>query len=193
MPEENKNNQPNLYSAKEMKKVLQTSEIALWLETYDDIFSDFDPRPYAQRALSDDFLLEAMKASRDRGQDSCELKFLIAPEVRSHTHESVIKKRLHDYFIKQHHIFEKERKGIIKKGFLFIISGVLLMLIGTLISVFYLGKHFIFSFLVVLIEPAGWFLFWEGLNHAIYESKRNSPNLNFYKKMSKCKISFLSY
>ncbi|HBU06726.1 MAG TPA: hypothetical protein DEB09_01455 [Candidatus Magasanikbacteria bacterium] len=185
--------QPNLYSAKEIKKVLQTSEIALWLEGYDDIFSDFDPSPYSQRALSDDFLLEAMKASRDRGKDSCELKFLLAPEARSHAHETVIKKRLHDYFIKQHHILEKERKDIVKKGFWLITSGIFFMLLGSFISAFYLGKHFIFNFLVVLIEPAGWFLFWEGLNHTIYESKKNKPNLTFYQKMAKSKITFLSY
>lgn len=193
MPEEINKRQPDLYSAKELKRVLQTSEIALWLEGYDDIFSDFDPSPYSHRILSDDFLLEAMKASRDRGKDGGELKFLIAPEVRNHNHEAIIKKRLHDYFIKQYHLLEKERKGIISKGFLFIICGVLLMLFGSVISAFYLDKHFIYNFIFVLVEPAGWFLFWEGLNHAIYESKKNQPNLNFYKKMSKCKISFLSY
>ena len=34
--------------------------------TYDAMFSVFDPRPYAQRALSDDFLNEAKRAVRDR-------------------------------------------------------------------------------------------------------------------------------
>jgi len=34
------------------KKLLQLSEISLIIDTYDDIFSDFDPRPYSQRALA---------------------------------------------------------------------------------------------------------------------------------------------
>ena len=33
--------------------------VSLWLDTYEDIFSDFDPRPYGQRALSEDFVAEA--------------------------------------------------------------------------------------------------------------------------------------
>ena len=42
----------------ETEKLLQQSEISLLLDSYDDIFSDFDPRPYNQRALSQDFLAE---------------------------------------------------------------------------------------------------------------------------------------
>ena len=49
------------------------------------------------------------------------------------------------------------------------------------------------SFLVVLLEPAGWFLFWEGLDLTIFSSKKIKPDLNFYEKMSKCYITFLSY
>ena len=35
----------------EKQKLLEISEISLLLDSYDDIFSDFDQRPYAQRAL----------------------------------------------------------------------------------------------------------------------------------------------
>ena len=59
------------------KKLLQLSEISLIIDTYDDIFSDFDPRPYSQRALSDDFLLEARKASKDKVSGTFELNFLV--------------------------------------------------------------------------------------------------------------------
>ena len=50
----------------EQTALLKKSEISLSLDNYDDIFSDFDPRPFSQRALSDDFLIEAKKASRDK-------------------------------------------------------------------------------------------------------------------------------
>ena len=36
------------------------------LNSYDGLFSDFDPRPTEQRALSDDFLLEVKRAARDK-------------------------------------------------------------------------------------------------------------------------------
>jgi hypothetical protein len=33
-----------------------TEVISLWLATYDDLFSDFDPRSFTKRVLSDDFI-----------------------------------------------------------------------------------------------------------------------------------------
>ena len=41
-------------------------DIPLVLDSYDDIFSDFDPRPYSERAMSGDFLLECKKASAEK-------------------------------------------------------------------------------------------------------------------------------
>ena len=74
-------------------KLLQLSEISLIIDTYDDIFSDFDPRPYSQRALSDDFLLEARKASKDKVSGTFELNFLIPSHLKNKVHVVMIKKR----------------------------------------------------------------------------------------------------
>jgi len=49
------------------------------------------------------------------------------------------------------------------------------------------------TFLVILLEPGGWFLFWEGLNLIIFETKEETPDFSFYEKMSKCSINFSSY
>jgi len=193
MPEELIENPNNLYNAKEMKKVLQMSEIALWLESYDDIFSDFDPRPFAQRTISDDFLLEVMKVARDRGKEDFELKFLMAPEVRQHSHEPTIKKRLHEYFSKHYHQLLKEKKGIFQRALIFVLAGIILMFVSSFTAYLYLGKSFIFNFIVAITEPAGWFLFWEGLNRAIKDYKKINPNVDFYRKMAKSAITFLSY
>ncbi|KKQ27798.1 MAG: hypothetical protein US42_C0005G0023 [Candidatus Magasanikbacteria bacterium GW2011_GWC2_37_14] len=183
----------NLYTASEMKKVLQNAEMALWLDSYNNIFSDFDPRPFAERALSDDFILEMKKVARDRGKDSYELKFLLAPETRNHHQEEVIKERLHHFFIEQHHQYIKERKGIIARGFLFVILGVVFMSVASFLLTFFANEKFLFNFLVILLEPAGWFLFWEGLSHAMYKSEQVNPEIKFYHKMAHSKIEFISY
>jgi len=183
----------NLYSASEMKKVLQTAEMALWLDSYDDIFSDFDPRPYNERALSDDFLVEMKKVAKDRGRDSYELKFLLAPEIREHHYEEVIKERLHHFFGLEHHRFLKEKKIAIKRGILFVVSGVGLMFLASLLLTFFSEKMLLVNFLVVLVEPAGWFLFWEGLARAMYKAEEIYPEIEFYNKMARSKISFISY
>jgi len=48
------------------------------------------------------------------------------------------------------------------------------------------------SFIVVLLEPAGWFTLWEGLSQLLFYSKDTKPNLVFYRKMSNAKIGFVS-
>jgi len=192
MSEEIKKEQ-NLYTAGEMKKILQTAEMALWLDSYDDIFSDFDPRHYSERSLSDDFLLEMKKVVKDRGRDNYELKFLLAPETRNQNVEPIIKERLHSFFGKQYQKYIKAKKKVVRRGVLLVSLGVILMFIAsTLITIF--GDHnFLFNFIVILLEPAGWFLSWEGLSDTLSRAEKISPEIKFYQKMSCSKISFISY
>mgnify|MGYP001602887187 CR=1 FL=1 len=46
------------------------------MSEYADIFSDFDPRHFSKRALSDDFLIEAQKASTDKNVGNVEIRLL---------------------------------------------------------------------------------------------------------------------
>lgn len=180
--------------AKNAESLLKISEISLWLDSYDDIFSDFDPRPYAERALSDDFLAEAKKASRDKASGTIELQFLVPKDKRNEHQERVIKKRLRDHFRRHFQLLQKEKKDTRKKGTMFVVIGMLLMLVATFIAFNRYNELTIFmAFLVVLLEPAGWFLFWQGLDLVIFKSKEISPEIEFYEKMTKCEISFLTY
>ncbi len=173
-------------------QTLQPSEIRLLLTSYDDIFSIFDPRPYSQKALSEDFLSETKKASRDK-KDGIQLNLLIPAKKRKKQEEETIKKRLKEHFSKHFDLLKKDIKNIVlKQGLSFVVSGIIIMFIATILLFSYEARNFFITFLVVFLEPAGWFLFWEGLGLVIFESKKVKPNLEFYEKMSKCKISFLS-
>jgi len=173
-------------------ELLKESEISLILDTYDDIFSDFDPRAYSQRALSDDFLLEAKKASRDK-TSGIELKFLIPTKQRNLNSENLIKKRLREHFKNHRLSLLKEAKKVKNTGLIFAAIGILIMIAASYILFKYSETKFLTSFLITLLEPAGWFLFWEGLNLTIFESRRVNPDLTFYEKMTKCEISFTAY
>ena len=52
----------------EVIKELRQANISLILDSYEDIFSSFDPREYSERALSDDFLIECNHAAMDKGE-----------------------------------------------------------------------------------------------------------------------------
>jgi len=173
------------------KKLLAKSEISLWLDTYDDIFSDFDPRPYAQRALSDDFLNEAKKASREKGE-SLELRLLIDAKMRNLDHEAMIKKRLHEHF-KNHTVrIHAELKDLFIKGVLFVVFGFVMMVIATFLADFEI-KNMLITFAMVTLEPAGWFAVWAGFDHIFYMTREKKPEHLFNEKMSKSNIIFESY
>lgn len=183
----------NIRTSKEKEKLFESEEISLWLDDYNDLFSDFDPREYSQRALSDDFILEAKKASMDKKINKLlNLKFSIHPKKRSREHELVIAKRLKNHFLKHFNILLEEKRSVLKRGALFIFVGMVLMLIATFILFYSVDKTIFVSFLIVLLEPAGWFFFWDGLELVIFESKKRKADLDFYHKMLKCSISFTS-
>lgn len=168
----------------------ESDEITLLLDDYNDIFSDFDPRPYSERALSDDFLLEAKKASKDK-EEGLDLNFLIDKELRSAKKEELIKERMHEHFRHHHTLLHDETRAMKKGGFTFIISGILIMMAATY-TLFRLHETLFTSFIVILLEPAGWFLFWEGMNQVIFGPKKIKADLDFYGKMAKCTIRFTS-
>ena len=175
----------------EKTKLLQISSVNILLESYESIFSDFDPRPYSERSLSDDFLVEAKKATKDK-KGGVELKFMINHKLRNIRTEGVIKKRLKEHFKRHFHIIQSEYKKVIKQGIYFIAFGILLMFLATYILFKYSESSLFMSFLVVFLEPAGWFLFWEGSDLVIFDSKKKKPDLEFYEKMTRANIGFLS-
>lgn len=170
-------------------EILREGNISLILDSYDDIFSDFDPRPYTVKALSDDFLLECKKASVDKNKE-LELRFLIPKHKRNTNHEYEIRKRLRTHFQKHHKEKEKEIKQIKRNGWAWFFIGAFFMTAATFL---YSYKGFFYNFLFIMAEPAGWFLFWEGLDKVFIEAKNKKPDYEFYKKMSKAHIYFLDY
>jgi hypothetical protein len=176
---------------KKEKILLAKSEISLWLDTYDDIFSDFDPRPYAQRALSDDFLNEAKKASREKGE-SFELRLLIDTKMRNQDNEVMIKRRLHEHFKKHTLRIHQELSDLFIRGILFVIVGFIMMIIATFLADFEI-KSMLTTFAMVTLEPAGWFAVWAGFDHIFYMRREKTPEHLFNEKMSKADIIFESY
>lgn len=176
------------------RELLAKSEVSLILNSYDDIYSGFDPRPFSSRALSVDFLDEAKRATRDIGLEKFELRFLISAAKKNLEKEAMIKKRLKEHFKKHASWHERDHWKIIKQGIYFIIFGLIFMFVAAYILFYYYNQvNFLKEFLVVLLEPGGWFLFWEGLDLLIFETKRLRPDLTFYRKMTRVEIVFSHY
>jgi hypothetical protein len=174
-------------------KAVETDTISLRLDQYDDIFSDFDMRPYSERALSSDFLDEIRRASSDKSDGAIELMLYVRQTDRNPTVEPVITERLMAHF-KRHHLLEKKKKkSILTKGFSMVLLGVLCMIVAT--HVLLQDSHESASILAMFLEPVALFLLWEGMDQIIFTSKSIEPELSFYKKMSHVegKIRFESH
>ena len=175
------------------RKCNSHDNISLKLANYNDIFSSFDPRPYSERSLSIDFLGEAKRASIDKPSGEIELRLLIPSKLRNLEKEKTIKKRLKDHFERHARKIKEQHKKIIRNGALFTTFGVVIMILATFILFEYSEGSLLMNFLIILFEPAGWFLFWEGLDQIVFEPKKTRPDLEFYEKMAKSDIIFLSY
>jgi len=175
----------------EEKELLAEGEVSLVIDNYDEIFSSFDPRPYSRRALSVDFLDEARRATREIKPGVFELRFLLPFSERKLEREGMIKKRLKEHFRKHAEIIEKEKSRIVKQGIYFVALGLVFMLVAAFVLYHY---HNVMSLmkemLVVMLEPGGWFLFWEGMDLIIFKSQVVKPDLEFYKKMTRAEIIF---
>ncbi|MFA6022797.1 MAG: hypothetical protein WC781_01795 [Candidatus Pacearchaeota archaeon] len=176
------------------EELMKQGNISLILDGYNDLFSDFDPRSYSERALSDDFLVECKRAARDRSdiREGFELR-LLAPKAKRNLNDEIkIKKRLKSHFHK--HYIEKLRdiRKLRIEGWIWFALGVLFMLFATFIHT-YIDVNFFFSLLFIISEPAGWFSFWEGLDKVFITSREKKPDVEFYKKMVSAEISFISY
>ncbi len=178
-----------------IKNLLDKTEVSLILDTYDDIFSDFDPRPFNERSLSEDFLSEAKRATRDKGT-GLELRFMIPRNCRNKSNEDLIKQRLKEHFKRHYKLFKGELQKYRKNAILLIIVGIVIGLVDAFTlstpTTFNLSELFT-DVLGILLTPASWFSIWTGLEHIIYQPQDKVADANFYKKMADVSITFSEY
>ncbi len=168
------------------------SEVSLWLDSYSDLFSDFDPRPYSQRAMSHDFLEEAKRATNDLEAGKFSFKLLMPIKLRNTADEKIIRRRLQDHFSKHHDELEADQKHITYQGVGLAVFGFVLMIAAALVT--HQGFSTWWSIVIITVfEPAGWFTLWFGLDHVFYFKKQKQPEYLFYEKMNHTDISFGSY
>jgi len=166
-------------------------KLSMWLEDYDDLFSDFDPRPYGERAISDDFINEYQKMLKETvSGEQFELRLLVPKEIRNEKEEEVIKKRLKNYFKSVERDYSHKVISITKMGIKLAALGILFMILA---AWFYMSESFFSKLMVIIFDPAGWFMIWYGLDQIFYNAAEKRKHLSFYEKTSRTDIIFISY
>jgi len=163
-------------------------DVLLVLNSYEDIFSDFDPRPYTQKSMSGDFINECRKASEDKEQ--VHLRLIVPKKLRNIKEETIIKRRLKEHFKRHTKIKKKKIFDIQKSGFFWFVLGCVMMIICAF-SLDYKGNVW-FNIILTIASPAGWFFMWEGLGKILIKAKEHKSDYLFNKKFTDAEIIFES-
>ena len=179
-------------NGKQQNDLLRNAELSIWLDSYNDIYSDFDPRPYPERTLSDDFIHEAKKMAKEKPDGKIELKLLIPSALHNKDTEAAIVKSLRSHFRHAAGSISAEKKKINQQGIGMTVVGFILMVSATYAAA-YSTHAFYYNIIRVILEPAGWFMVWTGLDHLFYIARKRNPEYRFNGRMSHADIKFLTF
>lgn len=167
------------------------TELSLWLDHYNDIYSNFDSRNYAKRRISEDFLYELKNILKQREEKESMLVFYLPEKRRSPVDESMISGSLRQYFKKQFQLQQAHCRKKLKRGLLFLFTGMLIIT-GNILAIYYIRNSFFPTALRLLLEPAGWFFLWTSLEFLFGDYRELMNERSFYKELSEIKIEFKS-
>ncbi|AVR45576.1 hypothetical protein C7S20_10035 [Christiangramia fulva] len=175
----------------QIPKVAEENIVQIWLDSYDDMFSDFDPRPYSKRMWSDDFIIQIRKVIKDHPKKISVLRILLPGKEKQEMVEKDLIKRLSNFFEARRNEVLRSRKETIYKGILYIFLGILVMLTTEYLT--YINKDkFSWHLLLRVFEPLGWFLLWMGLD-IIVDSRKSIHDISFFSKLAAARIEFAVY
>ncbi len=173
------------------KRLSRSTQVGLSIDSYDDLFSDFDPRSYKERQLSEDFLAELRRFFFDKNPESLDMVLLIPARQRNSTSETIIKRRLHIYFHKKNREIAASVKHTKSRNWTKVAISVLLMVCTGYLAT-KAGQIVWMNIVKVIVEPASWFLFWTSLEQLQNSRRSGERELNYFQRLSECKIVFLS-
>lgn len=169
-------------------------EINLWIDKYSDVYSEFDTRPFTERALSDDFIQEVRKmtALQPTNHNIC-LKFNVLEDQQDSSAEEAIIQSLNTHFTKMAKELSHERWLIMKRGYSMLGGGSLIILfLFFLTTLPQIHELKYVEGMILMAEPMGWFMTWTGLDLVFQNSRNSKATLDFNAKMAKASISFCS-
>lgn len=165
-------------------------EITIAIDSWDDVFSDFDPSPIDQRILSEDFLSELKKRYRENQRGNFIITIYAPPSMKDDLTEKLVTKRLKQYFKFQHLAVSKEVTTAIRKGFIFVVGGVFALSVQTLLTYFQLLERLAIELMGIILMPLGWFGIWEGFSRLIEPAPFLKQEKEIFAKLSRASIKF---
>jgi len=162
------------------------------LDTYDDVFSDFDYGPYDSRRVSADLLMELQgRLSSKPGASNVEIVFEIPGKLRQPEVEVMIKERLSQVFAEKYNSAEDEIRSERRGGFVRIGAGSLIVAGEVLANTFAPSTATTIVTGIALIP--GWFGVFTGFEKLFLDLRKELvKKRDMYALLSEAKIHFKS-
>jgi len=187
--------QVQIAESEKRKPSAHINSVDIALDGYDDIFSDFDPSPYRDRLLSEDFIKEITRRHRETKGGDLEVRLTLpkGKGKRNGAVENIIRERLSEYFKGRAHKTEEDIKARERKGWKYMGIGVALNVAGILIVHFLESINVGFKVGGSMVEMAGWISTWVGAERAVMETpKEMREQKEFHERMARAGFVFIS-
>jgi hypothetical protein len=154
------------------------------LDSYDDMFDDFDIRPYKERALSADFInvLNGRVRKVDFAREMT-LILTMPKKARDRNHERAIEKRLKEHLGNAAKYWDNKAKDTRNAGIFYILVGLAIYVGGGMIGTdFYTARQY-------LLIPS-WFLIWHALDLIVMDIPKMNAKRDFNRYVRNARITF---
>lgn len=172
------------------QRIQDLKEIAVVIDTWDDIFSDFDPRPLNERTVSGDFVEELKKRYRETRKGEFVIVIYAPVSLKNKESEQMVARHLKEHF---HHTSLRKKKviNLIRiRGAIFVGVGICSLGFLTIATYFKFLSVLTTEILAIVLMPLGWFGFWEGLSKLIDTSPAFIQEEILFDKLSRATFLF---
>ena len=164
---------------------IKPMEIILALDSYDDIFDDFDMQEYIERAISADFInILNNRIRKISPKEKINITLTLPKEKRESKNEEIIAKRLNSHFVNMATYWKDKEKEIDGFASKLVLLGAIFFVAGQIAI-----RQFAPFFDEYLVIPA-WMLSFYGLDKFVNEKPKASSKKQFYKRISQAKMAF---
>jgi hypothetical protein len=172
------------------QRINDLREIAIVIDTWDDIFSDFDPRPLNERTLSGDFVDELKKRYLETPRGNMQI-VIYAPDIlKDEKSESMVTRRLKTHFKYVALEAKRDMVQIRSRGAIFLIIGFIALTTLALVTYTKFLTPMVVSIVEIPFMPLGWFCMWEGFSRLLDTMPKQAQKEDLYDKLSKARYDF---
>jgi len=172
------------------QRIRDIKEISIAIDVWDDIFSDFDPRPLNERALSEDFIAELRKRYRETQKGDFLITIYAPVSLKDEKTEKVVIQRLKKHFKHRSLSWKREIGRIRKKGFVFVVIGISFLSFLTFATYTRFLSDLAIELLGIILMPRGWVGIWEGFSKIVDTSHNLMQDEMLFNKLSKASYRF---